>query len=366
LKIRALDKYLSKTFLTHFLVALIGLLLIIYIFDTVELLRRAAKQSDINFEIVLFTSLMKLPQTGLSLFPFALFFSSIYTLWKLTRTYELIVIRSFGVSAWRFLLPIITTAFFIGIVEIGAINPAAAIMLARYEQLDNRYFNNKDNSINLNKTGIWLKQKNYDNESEEIILHAKQIMPNQNKFGEISVFYFNQNYDFLKRIDAKEAYLKDGAWQFNSAFENVLNMDAKPITSYTIKTDLSINKIESRFASPETINFWQLPKFISIVEKTGFSSTKLRIHFNSLLAQPWLFVGIVLISSAISMGMPRRSKTPLVLGIGIFAAFLLFFLKDVVQALGLAENLPIIIASFAPALISVFIGASALIYLEDG
>ena len=39
---------------------------------------------------------------------------------------------------------------------------------------------------------------------------------------------------------------------------------------------------------------------------------------------------------------------------------------DFLQALGISERLPIVLAAFAPATISLLMGLTALLYLEDG
>ncbi|MCF6320014.1 MAG: LptF/LptG family permease, partial [Proteobacteria bacterium] len=85
---------------------LVGLFAVIYLFDTVELIRRASKRGDIPISLILQMGLLKLPEVGQTIFPFAVLFSAMYTFWQLTRQYELIVVRASGFSVWQFLLPI--------------------------------------------------------------------------------------------------------------------------------------------------------------------------------------------------------------------------------------------------------------------
>ena len=51
---------------------------------------------------------------------------------------------------------------------------------------------------------------------------------------------------------------------------------------------------------------------------------------------------------------------------GIGTGFLLYFLSDVVYALGVSSKLPVVIAAWSPALITSFLGISVLLHLEDG
>ena len=91
LKSFILSKYISQQFLFYFIILTALLLGIIYLFDTVELMRRAAKYDNANIFLVIQMSLLKLPKVGQLLIPFAVLFSGIYTFWKLTKTNELIV-----------------------------------------------------------------------------------------------------------------------------------------------------------------------------------------------------------------------------------------------------------------------------------
>jgi lipopolysaccharide export system permease protein len=51
---------------------------------------------------------------------------------------------------------------------------------------------------------------------------------------------------------------------------------------------------------------------------------------------------------------------------GVLTGFLLFVLNDVVTALGLAETIPVPLAAWTPAAISLAVATSGLFYLEDG
>ena len=51
---------------------------------------------------------------------------------------------------------------------------------------------------------------------------------------------------------------------------------------------------------------------------------------------------------------------------GIGMGFLLYFLSDVVYALGVSSKLPVIMAAWSPALITSFLGIAVLLHLEDG
>ncbi|NBB83047.1 MAG: LptF/LptG family permease, partial [Alphaproteobacteria bacterium] len=62
----------------------------------------------------------------------------------------------------------------------------------------------------------------------------------------------------------------------------------------------------------------------------------------------------------------RRGGTLAMVVAGVLTGFLLFVLNDVVTALGLAETIPVPLAAWTPAAISLAVATSGLFYLEDG
>ena len=105
-----MSAYLARSYVLNFLFLTAILLGVVYLFDTVELLRRAAKFDDIPLLIVLQMGLFKLPEVGQLVLPFAVLFSAIFTLWQLTRRYELVAVRAAGLSVWQILGPLAFSA----------------------------------------------------------------------------------------------------------------------------------------------------------------------------------------------------------------------------------------------------------------
>ena len=96
-----LFRYLASTYLRNMASLLLALLMIVYLFDTVELIRRGSKFEDVPFTLMLQMGLLKLPEVGQVLFPFAILFSAMFTFWQFTKRSELIVVRSAGLSVWH-------------------------------------------------------------------------------------------------------------------------------------------------------------------------------------------------------------------------------------------------------------------------
>jgi lipopolysaccharide export system permease protein len=357
-----LSRYLARNFLVNFLV-LMGLLLgVVYIFEIIELLRRSVNHDDVTLQQVLAMGALKLPSTGEVLLPFGVLFGSIYTCWKLNRTHELIVIRAAGLSVWQFLTPLIVCGLLTGVAATTIVNPLSSLMQAKYRQLENLRFRKTDSLVTISTTGIWLRQpvdKGY------ALLHAAGIDQTRWRMSDMTAFLFDEADNFQKRFDSTETFLRDGHWELRN-----VRVDDKGGTRQEavveLPTELTFEKIEDSFADSDAISFWNIPEYIKIMEETGFPTIRLRIHFQSLLAQPVLFAAMVLLAATFSLRPPRFGGTGIMIALGVGAGFLIFFMDSVLGAFGASQKIPAYLAAWTPATISLLLGLTALLHTEDG
>ena len=104
-----LQRYFGRQYLLWFLVFLGGLSGIVFsVRDrrTDAPRRRADPMSALR--IIVQMGIYKLPETIERILPFVVLFSGLFTFWRLTRSQELIIARSVGVSAWQFMVPALT------------------------------------------------------------------------------------------------------------------------------------------------------------------------------------------------------------------------------------------------------------------
>lgn len=380
-----LSRYLAARYVVNLATLLFGLLAIIYLFDTVELIRRASKHDDVSLLLVIQMGLLKLPEVGQIMLPFAVLFSGMFTFWQLTRKYELIVVRASGFSIWQFLLPIASVAVLFGALQMIAINPIGAVLIGKFEELERVHLKRQTNDIALFREGLWLKQdvmiasdSRTDVQDENqtphekaltsgyIILNAKGVQQAQWVLQNVSVLYFTDDDKFLQRVDAKTATLNKGFWILQDVTIHRGQRSTETLDSYRVPTILTLEEIEDSFASPESISFWNMPDYIETLEQTGFDSTKLKVSYHNLIAQPLMYCAMILLAAAVSMRPPRSSGTFSMIATGVMIGFIIFFMSSFMQALGASQQIPVILSAWAPALIAFLLGLSVMMVVEDG
>ena len=85
---------------------------------------------------------------------------------------------------------------------------------------------------------------------------------------------FKKNYNDLSYADIEKEFKSNIA-----KFNKINSKKVVKIDEYTLKTNLSIKKIENSFLDPESLSVWKIPGFIELLKESGFSPTKHQMYF---------------------------------------------------------------------------------------
>ena len=348
---------------------LAGLSLLVMLFDYIELLRRAATRPDVSFGLVTTIALLRLPYYLLQILPFAVLLGGIVSFWRLTRSSELIVARSSGLSAWQFLAAPLLCGILFGAAATTGISPLSSVMYRRAEALDNIYIRKTRGPLALAGGQLWLRQVDRALNAQGVaMLHARHVAL-QGKIveaDEVSVFRLDDHDRLLVRIEADHARLAGGAWRMTGA--RTIRPDHLPekVGQFDLPTDLTERRMQESFQSPDTLSVWALPEFIALLDDAGFSAVRHRLHFQTLLALPLLCGTMVLVAAGFSMRPTRRGGVAQMIGSGVASGFALFTFSKVAEQFGQSGALPTVLAAWAPAGAGLMLAVSLLLHLEDG
>lgn len=368
-----LSTYIIRNFLLAFVIALGVISLITGLIELVELIRRVShKEFEVPFRIVMEMAIMKVPFTAEQVLPFAVLIGAMLSLSRLSKSSELIVARAAGISAWQFLTPVVLCAMLLGVFFVTVFNPISSAMISRYETLEGKYITGTPSIFSVSPSGLWLRQVQEPESSfngqpiYEYILHARRISQDDMVMSRVIIFLFGENHQFIGRLDAPTASLMQGYWMVARPMMSAPGSLPLTMTDYHLKTDLSINQIKESFSSPKTLSFWELPGFINTLEKAGFSALRHRLHWHTLLATPFMLAAMVLIGAIFALRHHRSGRVGLMITFGILSGFLVYFISNLVYALGFSGGLPVILAAWTPSIVAIMIGTTMILHREDG
>lgn len=365
---RVLSGYVGRVFFASTLSVLAGLIAVVALFDVIELMRRASGRGDVAFADLAGITALKLPFLSMEILPFAVLLGGLVAFWRLTRTSELIVARAAGVSAWQFLAVPVALAIALGVFATTALSPLSAMMLARAERLDAALLRGGAGAFGLAGGGLWVRQPDFELPGGWAIIHGDRVelASSELRLSGVSVFRLSSGDRFHSRIEAESGTLERGRWLLRNAASVAVERPREPLAEVAIPTDLTVERLQESLAPPDTLSFWALPRFISVLEQSGFSSLKHRLRFQALLALPLLAGVMVLVAAGFSMRPARRGGVGLAIGAGVAAGVALFVLSKVVGEFGGSGTIPVTLAAWTPAGVGLALAVSMLLHLEDG
>lgn len=351
MKLKIIDKYLIKQFLSTLFFAIISFTFIFVILDMMENLDDFIDE-NVNINLVLQYYLVFIPEIVRLILPISILLASLFTSGKMANINELTAIKAGGISLYRFMLPFLIVTFFICLLNIyfsGYIVPHANKHKVFIEQTymkkglvhfgSNIFFQDtKTKIVTINFYDISLGQANqvsiqdfdsFDKTKIISITNCERMLYDTTKNSWIalngSTRVFNDSTEFLENFSSKE--FKD----LHFTPDDVIKKQRKP----------------------EEMTLKELDEFIKEQTRTGNISTKLEIAYHSRIAYAFSSLIIVLFGLPISSN-KRKSGLAIQFGINMLVTFLYLFFMKISQAFGENGILAPIITAWVANLIFLF------------
>lgn len=325
-------------------------------------------ETDSPFYISIFLAFLQIPDFLNDVVSSLVLIATIVTFFTLSSRSEITIIRVSGFSLWQIVRPIALSATLLGIFWITIFDVLSIQMGKEFNHLKRKYVSNELREVMVPQGGVWLKQNSLDKPGEELVILSKKVYQTDLEFDDVTIWFFNKSGEFYKKIDAEKMFLKKNFWSVNNAILNDSNSLNKKVGDISIPTDLDANfviqKVVNNFQNVKIFSLFELPDLIHDLASSGFSPTKFRIYFHSLLAKPLLFAAMSLIACYFSLNHIRNQNTVFLIICGIILGLVLYITSSIINALGASGLIPIAAATWLIALICLAIG-TLLIYQKE-
>ena len=341
-----IDKYLSKEFLKivmnmSFVFFCLGF--IINLFEEINFF----KDYDVTIKVPILLSFLFIPSLIYNMFPFIVLLSGIWFFLKIKKTEEIIAMKVSGMSNFSVIIVPSIISIILGIVFVTSINPITSVMVKKYESIKGSYERDQDYLAAITVNGIWIKEK--DSEKSNIIRASKL---QGNNLINLTIYEFDSNQDFVKRIEAKSADISSLKWKLKQI--KIIDSKGNNITSgvensfYISMYD--IKKIKSLYSNLDTVSFWNLKKEIQLLEDRGYSSAEMRAKLQRSIAFPLFLLSMILLSGVFTLGVYFKDNNWTYVFISVITSVIIFYFNDFSAALGKTGKLPIEISVWMPVL----------------
>lgn len=362
-----INLYIARRFLWLFLRIFAGFFAIMLMIDVIDELRRFSNPG-ITLNEALMLALMNVPSSVYHILPLILILAAIALFNGLARSSELIVVRASGRSGLSFLVAPVCSAFFVGFIAVAVMNPIVAATSRRYDTMSSGHARG-GSVLSISEAGLWLRQ---GSDAGQTVIQADRANLDGTELYDVTFLTFARDGTPQSRIRAATAVLQSGAWALTSDKEWPLvevnpERVAQALPDGTrVATDLTRDKIRDSFGTPSAIGFWDLPAYISGLERAGFSARSHIVWFQMELALPLLLAAMVLIAAGFTMRHARIAKTGSLVLTALLSGFAVFFLRNFSQVLGESGQISVMLAAWTPPIAAAMLALGLLLHLEDG
>ena len=316
------------------------------------------KDLDIGIYVPIMLSSLIVPSLLYNMFPFIILLSGIWFFLKIKKSDEVTAMKVSGMSNFSVIIIPGLLSFMLGIFFITSINPITSVFVQKYENIKGNYDRDKDYLAAITQNGIWIKEKNN-------IIRATNLQ-NENLMN-VTIYEFDKNNNFVKRIEAKSADISSTTWSLKSVKivddNGKILSDNMDLLSYFSIYDLK--KIKSLYTNLDTVSFWNIENEIKLLEERGYSTKQMETKLHRSLAFPFFLLAMVLLSGVFTLGMRFKESNFTYAFIAIITCVLIYYFNDFSAALGRTEKLAVEVAVWMPIVIIFIFSAVGIIYANQ-
>ncbi|MCK4235198.1 LPS export ABC transporter permease LptG [candidate division WOR-3 bacterium] len=358
---KILDRYLLLEFLKALVFILLAFIFIFIIVDLFDDLSKFIEKKVVIFDIILFY-FYQIPSIAVLVFPVGVLLSLFFSLGMMARNFEILALKSNGISLNRVFLTYLIAGFVLSIFVIfinEMVVPYANEKVRNHKRtkinklpaIDYRLQNNLKY---LGENGYTYSIKTYDGRKEEI--------------RRVSIIKFDKTHKIVRRIDAEKAVWKDGVWEFQNGYLRVFTDTLEQRVFKFLKRQFPELKekpedFSRRMKSLDEMKYTEVKNYVGKLKKTGKDPSKALVELYTKISFPFVTFIIIILGAPLSAD-TRRSGLAFGFGLSLLISFIYWGLLQVSKAYGIKGNVPPVLAAWLPNIIFAAIGIFLIIRIR--
>ena len=221
-------------------------------------------------------------------------------------------------------------------------------MVKYYEITKSQYARDIDHLVTFNQNGLWIKEPI---KGGNRIISAVSIDGPQIK--NTTIFEFDNNQKLKKKFSRNHINISEKKWILtNVKIFNLSNgiLKKEKFDQLEIMSMYDLEKITTLFSNSDTISFLDLFLNYQTFLDNGYSKQFLDQSFHTMLSLPFLLFLMTSIATILTMHTNKRTENFRFIIIGLITCVIVYYLKDLLIALGKTDRIPIILSIWAPVL----------------
>ena len=287
---------------------------------------------------------------------------AIFIFLQLSRTNEIIPIKTAGKSNLSIISLFSIITFLIGIFLVVGVTPITSILTEKYLEVKSSYTKNNDYLAAITANGIWIKEKK---EKSFSLIRAKQLKGNN--LVNVSLYQFDEKNNLIARIESENANIRTKKWRLNNVivYKTDENNAVEKIDKAIYQSAYDVESIKNIYANVNTISFWKIKDLIELYKKRGYSTAEYEGLFQKSLAFPFFLLSMVFLAAVGIFSTGYKGNFFYYITFSIFSCVFVYYFNDFSKALGQTGKLPITISIWMPILVIFIFSSIGLIRVQQ-
>ncbi len=359
---RVLQRYVIREYLKTFGLSLSSLILIYMVVLFFQKMTQFTKYQA-PFYVIFEYLLLKVPDVIFQrTLPYAVLLATLLTLGALSRHSEITAMKAGGVSLYRITLPLLFIASLLSLFSFLGNEYLVPYTNQRTQYLLDVKVRKDDSPGFFKNNKIWYRTNPY-------ILNIQLLDPQKKVLEGLTLYQFDNRFQCIQRIDAREAKCINGKWRFYDG--TVRDFDENGSIRLTLFKDLdiplsetweSVQNVEQR---SEQMSYMELRTYIQKIQSSGYDATRYLVDLHSKLSYPFLNLIMVLIGIPFALKTGRSGGVALNIGISVTIGFAYGIIFYIFLSFGKSGILPPFLSSWIPALLFGLAGIFTLMSIRQ-
>ena len=352
-----IHKYIIKDIIKYFLIVLslvVGIYLIVDFFQRIDNFVKV----NFNFSKVIIYFISKTPFIIAQVTPVGILLAVLITFGIMKRNNETVALKSCGVSTACLLKPVFITGLFLSILLFFFSETVVPICINRSNQI---WLSRKGPAAASMDNNVWIK-------GSRRITHIKYYNPEVKTAFGLTITFFDNNFNLLKKIDAQKGVFNQKEWILFNMLEQNFKADKKKSVNFYKKKVENLGflpeDLKKVIKKSEEMSFKELYAYIKKVEAEGYDSTIYRVDLWAKIAFPFVCLLMCLTGAGLSLKGKIKEGLPVSISSGIGITFFYWIFYSFCLSLGYGEMLPPVIAAWTANFVLLCAGVIILIGAE--
>ena len=343
-----------KSFLKVFLI-FFSLILILTIIEQIEFF----KDTNVNFYLPAFLSLLNTPSVIFEILPFIFLISSQIFFIYLIENNELQILKYSGLNNIKIVSVIGTLVFFLGIILVVIFYNFSSKLQNYYLEIKNNYSEDNKYLAVITENGLWIK----DEINNKInIINASKI--DEEFLKDVVITQFDSNHNFIKTIESEKIDISIYNWKlFNPVISE--NNTTTKLKKMIIDSNYDLKKINSLFSNLSSLTIFEIFKLRKNYKSLNYSLTEIDSHLLKLFSYPFYLTIMTVLSAIIMFNIGYQKNLLFNIIFGIFVSVIIYYFNIFFNTLGSAEKIPVFVSILLPLVVLTIINSVFIIKLNE-